>query len=112
MVVVGAWRRNDSRIGGLHERTISNLDKDVLASIEKSPVSMSINIHWLCLEASRRLSRDAARICSLGDLTKSQCVVKGLQAIPWAVQPGHVRLILAEASMCLKDGRSKWQEFK
>jgi hypothetical protein len=40
MVVVGAWRRNDSRMGGLQDRTTSNFDNEVLAATDTSPVAI------------------------------------------------------------------------
>jgi hypothetical protein len=50
-VVVGAWRRNDSRIGGLQDRTISNFDNDVLVGSVTSPVAMSKCVHLLSVIA-------------------------------------------------------------
>jgi hypothetical protein len=47
MVVVGAWSRNDSRMGGLQERTSSNLDKHVLVAAMTSPVAISNSGHLL-----------------------------------------------------------------
>jgi hypothetical protein len=47
MVVVGAWSRNDSTMGGLQDRTSSNLDKHVLVATVTSPVAISNGGHLL-----------------------------------------------------------------
>jgi hypothetical protein len=51
MAVVGVWRRNDSRIGGLQDKTISNFDSEVLAATIASPVAISKSVHLLLPKA-------------------------------------------------------------
>lgn len=62
MVVVGAWRRNDSRIGGLQDRIISNLDNEVLVATVTSPTAISKSIHGSFLKDLRRVSLKLNRI--------------------------------------------------
>jgi len=64
MVVVGAWSRNDSRMGGLQDRTSSNLDRHVLVVTITSPVAILNSGHLL-----RRFGRDFWEDCLRDYLT-------------------------------------------
>jgi hypothetical protein len=109
MVVVGAWRRNDSRIGGLQDRIISNLDNEVLVATVTSPTAISKSIHGSFLKDFRRVSLKLNRIAYYN---VSQFVnAQGFPAIAQLPQPGHIRFRRKEG-ICLTDGNETWQSLK
>lgn len=63
MVVVGECRRNDSRIGGLQDRIISNFDNKVIPATVTSPVAMSESFHLLMLRVLRQAGSSFRHYC-------------------------------------------------